>query len=195
MYKIITPVATEPVSRQEAKLHCRVIADVADVTAHPEDASFDAWIIAAREFSEHYTGRAFATQTLEMGLPCFPEVSDEAIDLDLPPVATITSVKYTDGAGVEQTIPGSSYALSTYGDSRRLAPTYSIYWPSTQGVPDAVRIRYVTGYATLPQAARAALLLLVGHLYENRQDVSALSLHEIPVGARSLLDTIKIWSK
>lgn len=195
MYKIITPVATEPVSRQEAKLHCRVIADVADVTANPEDTAFDAWIIAAREFAEHYTGRAFAPQTLEMGLSCFPASSDEAIDLDMPPVAAITSVKYTDNAGVEQTIPGSSYALSTYGDSRRLAPTYNTYWPTTQDVPDAVRIRYVTGYATLPKAAKAALLLLIGHLYENRQAVSTLSMDEIPMGARSLLDTIKIWRK
>lgn len=188
MYKVITPVAVEPITTAEAKLHLRV--DVSD-----DDTLIAALITAAREFAEHYTGRAFAPQTLEVALDCFPVYEDDYIDLDLPPVATITSVKYTDEAGTEQTIAGSSYALSLYGDSRRLAPTYNVYWPATQAVPDAVRIRYVTGYTTLPKAAKAALLLLIGHLYENRQAVSTLSLDEIPMGARSLLDTIKIWSK
>lgn len=188
MFKVVTPVATEPLTTAEAKLHLRV--DTTD-----DDTIIAALITAAREFAEHYTGRAFAAQTLEMALPCFPEYEDDYIDLDMPPVATISSVKYTDEAGVEQTIAGSSYALSLYGDSRRLAPTFGIYWPATQDVPDAVRIRYVTGYTTLPKAARAGLLLLIGHLYENRQAVSTLSLEEIPMGARALLDTIKIWSK
>ncbi|NDZ12046.1 hypothetical protein C7T35_15430 [Variovorax sp. WS11] len=189
-YKVTTAVATEPVTLAEAKLHLRVeTAETAD------DTIITALITVAREFAEHYTGRAFATQTLEMALHCFPDYEDDYIDLDLPPVATITSVKYTDTAGVEQTITGSAYALSLYGEARRLAPTYGNYWPTTQDVPDAVRIRYVTGYTTLPKAARAGLLLLIGHLYENRQAVSTLSLNEIPMGARSLLDTIKIWSK
>lgn len=188
MYKVITAVATEPVTTAEAKLHLRV--DVSD-----DDALIGGLITAAREFAEHYTGRAFAPQTLEMALDRFPVYEDDCIDLDLPPVATITSVKYTDATGTEQTIAGSAYSLSLYGDSRRIAPTYGVYWPTTQDVPDAVRIRYVTGYTTLPKAAKAGLLLLIGHLYENRQAVSTLSLEEIPMGARSLLDTIKIWSK
>lgn len=188
MYKVIAPVAVEPVTIEEAKLHLRV--DVTD-----EDTLIGALITAAREFAEHYTGRAFAPQTLEMALDCFPVYEDDYIDLDMPPVATITTVKYTDAVGVEQTIPGSSYVLSLYGESRRLTPAYNVYWPTTRDIPNAVRIRYVTGYTTLPKAAKAGLLLLIGHLYENRQAVSTLSLEEIPMGARSLLDTIKIWSK
>jgi len=189
-FKVITSIATEPITLAEAKLHLRV-----ETSETVDDTLITALITVAREFGEHYTGRAFAPQTLEMALPCFPEYEDDYIDLDMPPVATITSVKYTDATGVEQTIAGSAYALSLYGDSRRIAPTYNVYWPTTQDVPDAVRIRYVTGYTVLPKAAKAGLLLLIGHLYENRQAVSTLSLDEIPMGARSLLDTIKIWSK
>lgn len=192
MYKVITPVSAEPVTVVEAKLHLRV--DVND-----EDTLIGALITAAREWAEHYTGRAFASQTLEMTIKEFPEdLGDEDcdyIDLDLPPAASVASIKYTSVDGTEITIDGTAYALSTYGESRRVAPTYGNTWPSVQDVPDAVRIRYVTGYTTLPKAAKAALLLLIGHLYENRQAVSALSLDEIPLGARSLLDTIKIWSR
>ena len=68
------------------------------------------------------------------------------------PVASITSVKYTDLAGAEQTLAGSAYALSLYGDSRRLAPTFGNTWPSTRDVPDAVRVRFVAGYTTAPKA-------------------------------------------
>jgi uncharacterized phiE125 gp8 family phage protein len=187
-YKVITPVAAEPLTTAEAKLHLRV--DVSD-----DDAIIAALITAAREFAEHYTGRALAPQTLEMGVHCFPSSWRDSIDLDMPPVASVTSVKYLDAAGVEQTVPAADYTLSSYGDARCVTLDYGLYWPITQDVPDAVRIRYVTGYTTLPKAARAALLLVIGHLYENREAVSALKLDEIPMGARALLDTIKIWSR
>ncbi|MGO4304196.1 head-tail connector protein [Cupriavidus sp. RAF12] len=187
MYRVIAPVDAEPVTLAEAKGHIKVV-DAA------EDADIAAMIATAREFAEHYTGRALASQTLEMALDEFPG-SRGCIDLDMPPVASVTSIKYTDAAGVEQTVPANAYSLSLYGASRRVSPAYSVCWPITQCIADAVRIRYVTGYQALPKAARSAILLLVGHLYENRQTVSAMKLEEIPLGARSLLDTIKIWGK
>lgn len=182
-FKVVTPVATEPVTLAEAKLHLRV--DAAD-----EDTLITGLITAAREFAEHYTGRALAPQTLEMALDKFPA---DGIDLDMPPVATITSVKYTDTAGVEQTVLATDYALSLYGDSRRLTLAYGKSWPSTRDIANAVRIVYVTGYTTAPKAVKAAILLLIGHLYENRQDVSTLKAEEIPNGAKSLLNTVKVW--
>ena len=109
-------------------------------------------------------------------------------------MVSITSVKYTDTAGVEQTVPGADYALSLYGDACAVAPAYGKYWPSTQSIPDAVRIRYVTGYATAPKAVKAAILLMVAFLYENRGD--AIVADDIqPPAAKSLLGTVKIWSK
>lgn len=185
MYKVVTPVATEPVTTAEAKLHCKV--------DHSDDDTLIATLItAAREFAEHHTGRAFAAQTLEMALNEFPDDSDEDwIDLDLPPVATVSSVKYTDTAGVEQTISSSDYTLSAYGESRRINPAYSVTWPLTQDIPDAVRIRYVTGYTALPKAAKQGLLLVIGHFYEMRGP----STEDIPAGALALLNTIKGWAK
>lgn len=182
-YKVITAVSTEPVTLAEAKLHLRI--DVMD-----DDTLITALITAAREFAEHYTGRALAPQTLEMALD---EFTGDCIDLDMPPVASITSVKYTDAAGVEQTVSSADYSLSAYGNSRRIDLGYGKTWPSTQEIPDAVRIRYVTGYTTAPKAVKSALLLLIGHLYENRQSVSTLNSNEVPMGARALLDTVKIW--
>lgn len=189
-YKIITAVATEPVTLAEARLQVKLTAD--DSTA--EDALLLAWITAAREVAEQFTGRALAPQTLEMALDEFPACEDDVISLAMPPVATITTVKYTDAAGVEQTIAASAYALSLYGDARRLAPTYGNYWPVTQDIPDAVRIRYVTGYTTAPKAVKAAILLMVAWLNENRGD-SMVPDDIQPPAAKALLGTVKIWSR
>jgi len=91
-FKVVTPVATEPVTLAEARLQCKVDAD--DTT---HDALITGLITAAREFAEHYTGRALAPQTLEAALDAFTD--DDYIDLPMPPVSSVTSIKYTDTAG------------------------------------------------------------------------------------------------
>jgi uncharacterized phiE125 gp8 family phage protein len=183
--KIITPVATEPISLADAKAHLYV-----EIANH--DTLISALIVAAREFAEHYTGRALAPQTLEMVLDRFPAGD---ITLERAPVTSITSVKYTDASGVERALASNAYALSTYGLSNRLSPGYAMPWPVARDVPDAVCVRYVAGYEPLPKAARSALLLLIGHLYENRQAASELKIEEMPLGVLPLLNTIKLWGR
>lgn len=185
MHKVITDADAEPLLLAEVKAHLRV--DVTD-----DDALITALIPAAREFAEHYTGRSLVVRTLEMALHFFPEYH---IDLDASPVTSVVSIKYTDMAGNEQTVPDTDYTLSPYGEARRISLGYLKQWPVTQDVPDAVRIQYVAGFAALPAAARSAMLLLIGHLYQNRQEVSATKLTEVPMGAIALLNTIKAWGK
>lgn len=187
MYQVITPATAELVTLDQAKSHLRVDTDA-------EDALITSLITVAREFAEHYTGKSLVPVTLEMTLPRFPPYP-ECIALDAPPVTSVTSIKYTDTAGVEQTVDSANYALSPYGDSRQIQPAYQFYWPVTQCIEDAVRIRYVAGYVDAPGAVVSAILLLVGHLYENRQTVSALKLAEIPLGALALLNIVKVWAK
>ena len=186
-FKVITAVATEPVSLEEARLQCKVDSDD---TSH--DATLTALITAAREFAEHYTGRALAAVTLEAALDAFP--CEAYIDLPLPPVTSVTSIKYTDTAGNEQTMDTGLYALSTYGLSRRVALTYFACWPSTQDVPDAVRVRFVAGYASadLPKAVKAAMLLHI----ETESPINPLTPAEREMMERardSLLNTVKVW--
>ena len=199
-HTIITAVTAEPISLAEARLQCKVDSD--DTT---HDAVLSALITAAREFAEHYTGRALAPQTLELALPSFPTViphpifdhpaftaGDLSITLSMPPVSSITHIKYTDTAGVEQTIAGSAYALSTYGDSRTIAPTYGNYWPTTRAIPDAVRVRYVTGYTQLPKAVKAALLLHV-ELESPLNPHTPAERESLEKARDSLLNTVKVW--
>lgn len=195
MFKVIIAVTTEPITRAEAKLHLG-LDDISG--SHPDDAIVDALITGAREYGERYTGHGLAAQTLELSLDMFPGC-DGRIDLPRSPVASITSVKYTDYDGVEQTITSTAYALSLYGDARMLAPTYNNQWPTARDIPDAVRIRYVTGYAasgaapeyaTLPKAVRQGLLMHISLTYP--RNVFTPSERESMEKARdSLLDTIR----
>jgi uncharacterized phiE125 gp8 family phage protein len=181
-FKVVTPVASEPVTLAEARLQCKVDSD--DTT---HDAVLTALITAAREFAEHYTGRALAPQTLEGALDAFP--SESFIDLPMPPVASVTSVLYTDTASAEQTF--SDYSLSTY-DARRINLAADAEWPSTQAVADAVRIRFVTGYTTAPKAVKAALLLHI----EIESPLNPHSPAERAMKERardSLLDLVKVY--
>jgi hypothetical protein len=54
-----------------------------------------------------------------------------------------------------------------------------------------VKVRYVAG--DLPAAVKSALLLTVGHLFENREASAPIALQELPLGVKSLLDTVKVW--
>ena len=198
-FKVITAVATEPITRAEAKLHLG-LDDMSG--SHPDDAIIDALITGARQHAEQYTKRALAEQILEASLDEFPEYENDRIDLPRPPVASITSIKYTDTSGTEQTISGSAYALSTYGESRTVAPTSGNYWPATEDIPDAVRIRYVTGYAAtgagaeytvLPKAVRQGLLMHISLTY-TRNVYTPAERESMEKARDSLLNTIKDWS-
>ena len=88
----------EPVTLAEARLQCNV--DVDD-TSH--DTELQRLIFAARELGEHETSMGFAPRTVEAALDAFPTDEDDFIRLPLAPVVSITSVKYTDADGAEQT--------------------------------------------------------------------------------------------
>src|SRR5574343_985939 len=104
--KLITAATTTPVTLAEAKLHCRV--DGTD-----EDALITSLITAATETAEQQlAGRVLMQQTWELTLDAFPGV----FELTRVPVQSITSLKYYDTAGVQQTMAGADYTLDTTDD-------------------------------------------------------------------------------
>lgn len=191
-YKIVTDATSEPVTLEEARLQCNLLPD--DSTEW--DGHLVDWIKTAREYAEHYSGRSLVARTLEMALDAFPQCAGP-IELDMPPVTSVTSVKYDDTAGVEQTLSTAAWRFSAYGQApRRITCAYGYYWPATRCQSDAVRIRYVVG-ASCPKAAKSAMLLMIGHLYENRQEVLAgdgrYAIVQLTLGAAALLDTVKVY--
>ena len=164
-----TPVATEPLSLVEAKLHCRV--DVTD-----DDALLTALITAARQHAESFTHRALAPQTWDLKLDAFPCGGWQApIVLPMPPTTAVTSIGYVDTAGVSQTWSAANYTTEfpsgEMAAPARIVPIYGVTWPQTQRVINAVTVRFVAGYTTTPEAVKHAMKLLIGHWYAHRETV------------------------
>lgn len=180
---LITGPATEPVSLAEAKLQCRIDTSITD-----EDTLITSLITAARQHAERFTHRAFVSQVWQDVLdapPC------EVWQSPLAPVLSIDSVTYIDTNGDTQTWSSTLYltdipAGPTAGPAR-LTPVYGGSWPDTQDVMNAFTVQFTTGYASLPADIVAAIKLLVGHLYANREAVSANGLAVLPLGVEQLL--------
>lgn len=191
--RLITPPAVEPVTLAEAKAHLRV--------DHTTD---DAWIAAltsaARDDCERWTGRAFVTQTWELVIDEFPE---EEIQIPLPPLQSVVSVKYDDGDGVEQTIASTEYVVDDVSEPGWVVPAIA-GWPSTFDGINAVRVQFVAGYApgtdspvdlalNVPASIKASILLRLGQLYEHREDVVVGSTAiALPNGVEYLLRMYRV---
>jgi uncharacterized phiE125 gp8 family phage protein len=182
--KIITA-ASAVITTAELKSFLRV-------DSSSEDSLIDGFLLAAMAYAQHYTGLAIGSQTIELALDAFP---DGGISLPLIPATSITSVIYVDAAGTSQTLLSSLYYLNDYSSQdHQVTLVYGAEWPDTRDTTNAVKVRYVAGSATLPASVKAALMLLVGHLYENRQEATEKALHSLPLGIKALLDTVKVWS-
>jgi len=158
-YKVTVPVVTEPLSLAVLKSHLRV-------TSGDEDALLDSMIVSAREWCESYTGRGLARQTVEVYLDYW----EDEIELPLPPLASVTSIKYKDSAGTETTVAAASYVVDTDGPIGRIVPAYGTTWPNFTAYPvNPIRIVAVTGYLTAPKSVVQAMELLIGEWYAKRE--------------------------
>lgn len=212
-FAITVPPAVEPVSLAQAKQHLRV--DFPD-----DDLLIAALITAARQWAEHYCKRAFFTQTIVLSLDAFPLFMNSstipptqqrgypyysaywdplAIRLPRPTTVSVQSIIYRDLTNALQTLDPASYYVDITSEPARIVPMPSLTWPTTQlYLPGSVQITYTAGsygdgaeVNNCPSTIVAAMLLMIGHLYEHRETVSELALKEIPLGVQCLLDTVR----
>jgi len=183
---VIAPPAVEPITLDEAKTHCRVEHDA-------EDAFIAGLILAAREHCEGFQARAYVTQTLELTLDAWPSGSE--LKVPRPPLRSVTHIKFVDKDGVETTWDASNYVVAAKGSPGRIVLGYGKSWPAATLRPaEAIAIRYEAGYgdaSAVPQRVKQAMLLLVGHWYENHEAVAAARQRgeslPIPFGVDRLL--------
>lgn len=173
MLALISAPTEDVISLAEAKAHLRV--DAGD-----DDDLIEALVRAASSVldpaSGGWLGRALRPQTWELRLPGFP--SGEIV-LPIPPLIAISSFKYDDSAGVEQTLAVTTgYRILSAGGLSKvmLAPPWNGTWPAARPDVESVRIRFNAGYATadpdpLPAPIVAWIKLHLGKLYEQREAV------------------------
>ena len=75
-----------------------------------------------------FLGRALVTQTWELVINTFPT---HEIKMPLPPLQSVTSVKYDDGEGVEQTLSTSLYTVDTASEPGWIVPPIGTGWPTS----------------------------------------------------------------
>jgi uncharacterized phiE125 gp8 family phage protein len=189
-WKLKTAPTLEPVTLAEAKLHLKLDSDTTD------DTLVTALIQAAREQAEKYTGRAFIEQVWEYMMD---EFGEEEIELPNPPLISVSTITYTDGNNVTQTLSTSVYGVNTYDEPGEVYLKFNQIWPIVLDVENSICITYKAGYGTaatsVPASIRAAILLIIGHLYANRENVVVgRTPAELPQGAQSLLDPFKVYS-
>lgn len=184
---LVTAPIEEPLTLAEAKAQLRV-----DTAA--DDSYITALIKAARERFEELTSRALVTQTWDLFLDIFPGggyyTRSGIVPLPLPPLQSVSSVKYTDLDGVLQTLASTEYLVDANGDPARLVPAYQKSWPTTRAQLAAVQIRFVAGYGgsvAVPESAKLAMKLAIGHWYENREQVVDGRIAELPEGFEALI--------
>ena len=166
-----------PVTLAEAKAQCRVDHDT-------EDALLNGLIAAAVAHVDGYTGvlgRALLTQTWRID-------ADEPGDIAIPlePVQSV-SVQWVDKAGAVQSFTQFDLVRGHGHPYIQLKDT--AVWPDTKTQPDAFRVTAVVGYgaaADVPQPIKQAILLMVAHLYANREAVGE-AMQAVPMAVDALL--------
>ena len=171
--KLITDVSAEPIALSLLKEHLRLDPD--DTS---EDSTLSLYLSAARHYAQEVTGKLYGEQSWQVTLKkYYPEVT-----FPISSITEITSVKYLDSDKVLQTLDSGSYSF----DADLQTLTFTALFES-----EKINILFKAGETTIKPTVKNAILLLVGHLYENRESTTDLKLKNLPLGIINLLNTDK----
>lgn len=161
----------------EAKAHLRV--DVTD-----EDMLIQRCVAAARRWAEAYTRRAFVTQTWDV----FYDGWLSVFSVPLPPLQTVVSVNYRRATGDTIAVSPVVYLADTVSEPGRVLRAPGQSWPTDPLWPlNPISVRAVVGYVGVPDDVKAAILLLTGYLYEQREQATHPVPKTLPFAAENLL--------
>lgn len=154
---------SEPITLDEMRLHL----GITQTTDTSRDSVIQTRIKAARSWAEKFTRRPFITQTFTGYYDNWPECGDYTYRFDLrSPVQSVTSIKYIDEDGTQQTLSASLYDVDKSSPDRVFViPKYGQDWPTVREYNNAVEIIYVAGYgaaAAVPEDIKEALRFIVG---------------------------------
>jgi len=155
-----------------------------------EDDLLTRLITTAREDCEDFQRRAYITRTYELWLDAWPD--GDKITIPMPVLQAVNSITYYDTAGDDYEMDEEDYIVDINNEPGRVVLAYGKAWPSTTLQPaNAICIEFDAGYgaaaADIPAAVKQAMLLLIGHLYENREAVTEKSTVVLPMAVESLL--------
>lgn len=194
LYLIDAP-ASEVVSIDEMKAHLRVDSD-------DENELIEAMTEAVTQHLDGRDGdlgRALIDQTWELRMEWFPQI----VRLPLPPLIEVLAIEYLDDAGARQTFDASKYEVTGERKRGKISLLAGECWPrlpAGRAEPAIVRFRagYIDGGVSPPQPnvpgpIKAAIKLMTGTLYQNRERVVVgETAIEIPWAAEAMLRPYRV---
>ena len=166
------------VTLSELKEHLRI-------TDTNSDTIVQIYLDAALNYIESQTGRKLSSVAGRVSN--FDAFGEMEIDGDNPTSVVIT---YIDSDGSSQTLSDALYEVKTHKAKPYITLAYNASYPSTRAQDAAITVTYTSGYSvsTLPQAIKAAVLLLGASLYEVREEfIIGTSITSAPITVKRLI--------
>ena len=151
------------------------------------DALIQQYIDASKAWIEQHIGKMLTvvavtqTERAFTGSGSFDRhsASGSYIELARGPFVSLTSIAYTDASNAAQVLTGARVQ-----NGRVYAPLAG--WPAIAPY-SAVTVTYQAGYSTTPADLVSAQLLMIGHLFANRESVVVGSTaNEVPMSVAAL---------
>lgn len=218
---LLTPPAVEPVLLVDAKAHMRVdIADddalitglIAAARQYVEDLTgrrliTQKWRLYLDRFTRDEVtfvafNRLFVRSVFDIAANHLTPESTRVIRLPLAPVASVDAFNVTDANGNTVLFDPVNVIQDVQSEPARIVLKELSDWPYPS--PDlqtanAVQIDFTVGYGGAGTAVPAPILLaikmLTAHFYDNREHSSPLTLKEIPMGVRALLENYRLYAR
>jgi uncharacterized phiE125 gp8 family phage protein len=194
MLRRIAAATNWPVSLEEVKEHLEVEHD-------ERDRLIEGYIRSAVQYVEREIEQVLVPTDFEQRSDCW---TYPYIVFETGPVRGIDSVTYLDEDGAEQTVDAANYEWerTALGAHFWLADDFT--QPVVLDRPGSIRIRFSAGYndpdATpgdddfiVPEQAKQAILLLVGHWWANREAVGPGNTAGLEFAVDALLQPIKVY--
>jgi hypothetical protein len=177
-----------------------------------DDTLIGNYIMAARQWAEAYTGRAFVTQTWRLWCdewpgrdePWWDGMRDGSVNalhvsrfIELPksPLQSVSLVQTHDDSDVATTWAATNYFVDAGSEPGRIVLRNGAIWPVPTRAANGIKIDFVAGYgaaSAVPEAIKTAIRQIVSHWYENRGESGPEQSHDVPFVIRALLDPYRL---
>lgn len=166
--KRVSAPSSAPISLEDVKSHLAI--------AHSDD---DAYLTSLINVATAYVdgpngaGIALMPQLWRVTYDCVPS----SFVMRFGPVRNIVGIKVGD-----EFIDPSTYSFDP--DTQILNMASPIH--------STVKVEFDAGYASVPDDLLHAIRMIVGHLYANREAVSTVAMHDVPMAVESILHRYRV---
>lgn len=184
-WALVTGPQLWPIELVDAKDHARI-------TQPQGQASIERYLRAATEEAEATMSRGLLTQTWKLNLRCW---ADKIYLPRAAPLQSVTSVKYYDTTGTQQTLATTYYDVDTISRPGSVVRKPQQSYPALQSDRQAPRIEilYVIGWTSadlVPERIKQGIRIYITWLDRNRDGMNPDAKNGCPAAAACWTDIV-----